>query len=152
MSGSLSYSGRNEEKNAFVIMKVYKSKIDWWLGLPLLYPIFLSVSSMIEGKWMGYIGISVIILLIFFISKTTRYIINENQLIVKSMFIVNERIEINKIRKIEKTNSILSSPALSLDRIAVQYNKFDEVYISPKEKQLFVEELLKINPEIEVRI
>ncbi|MEM0542896.1 PH domain-containing protein [Flavobacterium sp. j3] len=133
-------------------MKVYKSKIDWWLGLPLLYPIFLSVSSMIEGKWMGYIGISVIILLIFFISKTTRYIINENQLIVKSMFIVNERIEINKIRKIEKTNSILSSPALSLDRIAVQYNKFDEVYISPKEKQLFVEELLKINPEIEVRI
>ena len=133
-------------------MKVYKSKIDWWLGLPLLYPIFLSVSSMIEGKWMGYIGISVIILLIFFISKTTRYIKNENQLIVKSMFIVNERIEINKIRKIEKTNSILSSPALSLDRIAVQYNKFDEVYISPKEKQLFVEELLKINPEIEVRI
>lgn len=133
-------------------MKVYKSKIDWWLGLPLLYPIFLSVSSMIEGKWMGYIGISVIILLIFFISKTTRYIINENQLIVKSMFIVNERIEIYKIRKIEKTNSILSSPALSLDRIAVQYNKFDEVYISPEEKQLFVEELLKINPEIEVRI
>jgi hypothetical protein len=133
-------------------MKVYKSKVDWWLGLPLLYPIFVSVSSMFEGKWIGYLGISIIILLIFFISKTTRYIINENQLIVKSMFIVNERIEINKIRKIEKTNSILSSPALSLDRIAVRYNKFDEVYISPREKQLFVEELLKINPEIEVRI
>ncbi len=133
-------------------MVVFKSKIDWWLGLPLLYPIFLSVSSMIEGKWIGYLGISTIILLIVFVSKTTRYIIKENQLIVKSMFIVNEKIEINKIRKIEKTNSILSSPALSLDRIAVRYNKFDEVYISPKDKQLFVEELLKINKEIEVAL
>jgi hypothetical protein len=133
-------------------MSVFKSKIDWWLGLPLLYPIFLSVSSMIEGKWIGYLGISIIIFLIVFVSKTTRYIINENHLIVKSMFIVNEKIEINKIRKMEKTNSILSSPALSLDRIAIRYNKFDEVYISPKEKQLFVEELLKINPEIEVAL
>jgi hypothetical protein len=68
------------------------------------------------------------------------------------MFIVNEKIDIEKIRKIEKTSSILSSPALSMDRIAVKYNKFDEIYISPKEKQLFVDELLLINPTIEVAI
>ena len=68
------------------------------------------------------------------------------------MFIVNERIEISKIKKIEKTNSILSSPALSLDRIAIKFNKFDEVYISPKEKQAFVDDLLKVNPDILVVI
>ena len=68
------------------------------------------------------------------------------------MFIVNERIDISKIRKIEKTNSILSSPALSLDRIAIKFNKFDEVYISPKEKQAFVDELLNVNPDIEIKI
>lgn len=133
-------------------MKIYKSKIDYWLAIPLVYPIFLSVSSMIEGKWIGYLGFFIIIFLVWIISKSTRYVIDNNQLIVKCMFIVNERIDIAKIRKIEKTNNILSSPALSLDRIAVRYNKFDEVYISPKEKQLFVEELLKINPEIEVSI
>lgn len=133
-------------------MKIYKSKIDWWLGLPLLYPIFLSISSMIEGEWIGYVGMITILLFIVFISKSTRYIIAENQLIVKCMFIVNDRIEISKIRKIEKTNPLLSSPALSLDRIAIRYNKFDEVYISPKEKQAFVDELLNVNPDIEIKI
>ncbi len=133
-------------------MQTYKSKIDWWLGLVLVYPIFRSIQSIIEGEWYGYLGLLLTLLLIVFISKSTRYIITENRLIVKCMFIVNDKIEISKIRKIEKTNSILSAPALSLDRIAVFYNKYDEVYISPKDKQAFVDELLKINPEIEVKI
>ena len=132
--------------------KVYRSKIDWWLGLPLVYPIFRSIQSIFEGEWYGCLGLLLTILLIVFISKSTRYIISENQLIVKCMFIVNERIDISKIRKIEKTNSILSSPALSLDRIAIKFNKFDEVYISPKEKQAFVDELLNVNPDIEIKI
>jgi hypothetical protein len=85
------------------------------------------------------------------LSKTTQYIINENQLLVKSTWIVNERIDISKITKIEKSNSILSSPALSLDRLLVRYNKYDEVLISPKEKKEFIDELLKINPNIEIK-
>jgi hypothetical protein len=133
-------------------MKIYKSKVDWWLGLVLVYPIFSSVASIIEGEWIGYIGIGLCLLFIVFISKSTRYIISENHLIVKCMFIVNDKIEISKIRKIEKTNSILSSPALSLDRISIKFNKYDEVYISPKERQAFIDELLKINPEIESTI
>ena len=133
-------------------MKIYKSKVDWWLGLVLVYPIFRSVASIIEGEWIGYIGIVLCLLFIVFISKSTRYIISENHLIVKCMFIVNDKIEISKIRKIEKSNSILSSPALSLDRIAIKFNRYDEVYISPKERQAFIDELLKINPEIESTI
>jgi hypothetical protein len=133
-------------------MKIYKSKIDWWLGLVLVYPIFRSVASIIEGEWIGYIGIVVCLLFIVFISKSTRYIITENLLIVKCMFIVNDRIEISKIRKVEKTNSILSAPALSLDRIAIKFNKFDEVYVSPKDKHAFVDELLNLNPDIEIKI
>lgn len=133
-------------------MKIYKSKIDWWLGLVLVYPIFRSIVSIIEGEWLGYLGIVLCFLFIVFISKSTRYIIAENQLIVKCMFIVNDRIEISKIRKIEKTNSVLSSPALSLDRIAIKFNKFDEVYISPKERQNFLNDLLLINPNIEVNV
>ena len=133
-------------------MKIYKSKIDWWLGLVLVYPIFRSIASIIQGEWIGYLGVLLTALFIVFISKSTRYIIEENQLIVKCMFIINDKIDISKIKKIEKTNSILSSPALSLDRIAIKFNKYDEVYISPKEKQAFVDELLKINPEIEVTI
>lgn len=133
-------------------MKIYKSKIDWWMSLVLVYPIFRSILSIIEGEWIGYLGILMCLGFIFFISKSTRYIIEEDQLTVKCMFIVNNKIAISKIKKIEKTNSILSSPALSLDRISIKFNKFDEVYISPKEKQSFLNDLLKINPNIEIKI
>lgn len=133
-------------------MKVFKSKIDYWWGIPLVYPIFMSVTSIVEGEWLGWLLLVGIVLFIWLISWSTRYIIDGNQLIVKCLFVVNDTIEITKIRKIEKTNSVLSSPALSLDRIAIRYNKFDEVYLSPKERQLFIDELVAIHPEIEVTL
>lgn len=129
---------------------MFKSKIDWWFGLILVYPIFVSIKTILEGEWIGFIGIGVVVGLILIFSKTTQYIIFENQLIVKSTWIVNERIDISKITKIEKTNSILSSPALSLDRLRIRYNKYDEILISPKEKKAFMDEVLKINPNIEI--
>lgn len=132
-------------------MKVFKSKIDWWFGLILVYPIFLSIKAMLEGEWLGLLGLAAVVGFILILSKTTQYIIDENQLIVKSTWIVNERIDISKITKVEKSNSILSSPALSLDRLLVRYNKYDEVLISPKEKKEFIDELLKINPTIEMK-
>jgi Bacterial PH domain len=133
-------------------MKVFTSKIDWWFGLVLLYPIFRSMVGILEGDWLGYLGIVLIAVIIVFFSKTTQYIVNDTQLVIQCMFIVNEKIDIRKIRKIEKTSNMLSSPALSLDRIAIKYNTFDEIYISPKEKQFFIDELLLINPTIEVAI
>lgn len=132
-------------------MKIFKSKIDWWFGLILVYPIFLSVKALLEGEWIGLLGLTGVVGFILILSKTTQYIINENQLVIKSTWIVNERIDISKITKIEKSNSILSSPALSLDRLLVRYNKYDEVLISPKEKKEFIDELLKINPAIEIK-
>jgi hypothetical protein len=132
-------------------MKIFKSKIDWWFGLILVYPIFLSITALLEGEWIGLLGLAGVVGFILVLSKTTQYIINENQLIVKSTWIVNEKIDISKITKIEKSNSILSSPALSLDRLLVRYNKYDEVLISPKEKIEFINELLKINPNIEIK-
>ena len=133
-------------------MKIYKSKVDWWLGLPLIYPIFKSIQSIFDGEMFGYLALIGIIFVILFVSKTTRYIISEDKLNIKSMWIVNDKIEINSIRKLKKSKSILSAPALSLDRLVIKYNKFDEIYISPKDKQLFVNEVIKINPNIEVKI
>jgi hypothetical protein len=133
-------------------MKIYKSKIDWWLGIVFVYPLFLGIQSIVEGKWIGFIILFGVVFFIWFISKTTSYIIKEDELQVKSMFIVNQKIAISKIRKIEKSNSILSSPALSLDRIVIRFNKYDDIYISPKQKLEFVECLLSINPSIEVKI
>ena len=91
-----------------------------------------------------FVGIILLISVLFY---TTRYTIEgENLLIWRT------KIDIKSIRKIYKTRNPLSSPALSIDRIAIVYNKFDEVLISPADRAAFIQELVAINPAIEVHL
>lgn len=53
---------------------------------------------------------------------------------IKSGVLISKTIKINDVYRIEKTNSILSSPALSLDRIEIFYGNQNSIIISPKEK------------------
>lgn len=129
-------------------MKTFRSKIDWWLILLILgifgYPI-------VEGIQTHQYGLSItmiaILFFMFWMFSKIKYVIDGTML--KVWWI---KIDIHSIKRIYKTNNPLSSPALSLDRIAIVYNKYDEVLISPKLKKEFVEELLKINPTIIVEI
>ncbi|MBN8566503.1 MAG: PH domain-containing protein [Flavobacteriales bacterium] len=129
-------------------MKTYRSKIDWWLILLILgifgYPIM-------EGILTNQYGLSItmisILIIMFWMFSKIKYVIEGTMLKVWWV-----KIDIHSIKRIYKTNNPLSSPALSLDRIAIVYNKYDEVLISPKLKKEFVDELLKINPSIIVEI
>ncbi len=129
-------------------MKVYRSKIDWWLILLILgifgYP-------MAEGVLSNQYGLSLtmlsILLLLFWLFSKIKYGIEGT--LLKVWWI---KIDIHSIKRIYKTNNPLSSPALSLNRIAIVYNTYDEVLISPQLKKEFTDELLKINPSIIVEI
>jgi len=46
------------------------------------------------------------------------------------------------------TNSILSAPALSFDRIEIFYNRFDSIVISPGDNAAFIADLKEINSAI----
>ncbi|HET8839525.1 MAG TPA: PH domain-containing protein, partial [Flavobacteriaceae bacterium] len=41
-------------------------------------------------------------------------------------------------------------PATAGKGLVVKYNKYDEIYISPKTNDSFVEKLLQLNPKIEI--
>ena len=95
--------------------------------------------------------ISVICLgFIYYNSKTTYYIIEGNELICKSLFL-KRKIEINSIRKIEKSNSLGSiyKIATAFHGITIHYNKFDDVYISPENHLEFCKLLKEQNPTIQ---
>jgi hypothetical protein len=128
--------------------KVYKSKIDWWLVILILaifiYPI---IEGILSKEHLLSLIFGVILIVLFFLSKTIQYKIEGETLVIWKT-----KIDIKTIRKIYKTRNPLSSPAMSINRIAIVYNKFDEVLISPKEREEFIDELLKINPNIEVKI
>jgi hypothetical protein len=82
----------------------------------------------------------------------TVYTVENRELKIKMGFFSFRSININEIKKISKTNSILSSPAASFDRIEIEYGEFGSVIISPKRKLSFSRELVQLNPKIENKL
>ncbi|WP_395633456.1 PH domain-containing protein [Flavobacterium sp.] len=127
-------------------MSVYKSKVDWWLilliGGILCYPIVDGMMTQEYVLSLVFVGLSLLVFLMF---RTVKYKIEGQYLRIWTT-----KIDIHSIKKVYRTNNPLSSPALSLDRIAIVYNKYDEILISPKDRSAFIAELLSINPAIEL--
>lgn len=135
-------------------MKIYKSKIDswFWMLMPItlfitIFPAFL-LNVPVE-VWICYGITALLIIGLFILMLRLRYVIDSRFLTIKMSF-WTKKIDIKTIRKIEKNRTLLSSPALSIDKIEIFYNKYDSILISPKEKTKFIANLLEINPEIEV--
>ena len=72
-----------------------------------------------------------------------KYVIVNDTLRIYSFFWIHKDIKIDSIRKMEPSRSIISSPAGSLKRLAIHYNKYDVVYISPRYQEDFINEINK---------
>jgi len=131
----------------------FKSKV----GLKLIIPIAvilggLSILFIVKGIWPGLLTILGTAAFIVHLFISTKYTINNTNLQVQSGFFINQTINIKSIRKIVDTRTIISSPALSLDRLEVFYDKFDSIIISPQDKTEFIKQILAINNQILVQI
>ena len=103
-----------------------------------------------DGAWPALAIILVFVLFLLYIFKTTYYTIFDGKLNVRSAFFINTTIYISSITKISETNTFLSAPAASLDRLEIVYNEFSSLVISPKDKKGFIEEICKQNPAVKV--
>lgn len=134
-------------------MKRFYSKIGLEVVIPIVLIIGVTTTLMVLQKaWPGVAVLLVTMLFIVHLITNTYYQIEHSALRIKSGFIINKLIAINSIRKIQKSNSIFSSPAASLDRLEIFYNKYDSILISPKDKQEFLAQLRNINPAIEIQV
>lgn len=90
----------------------------------------------------------------------TNYKINSDKLKLKSG-IWNDKILIHSIQTIDIVHSIWKlkyiiflsanySPALGNKGFLIKYDKFKEIYVSPKNPETFLVKLLKLNPEINI--
>jgi hypothetical protein len=133
-------------------MKVYKSQLGLELIIPmsLLFGIGLYMSFM-DKKWTALFIILVSISFICYLFTSIKYTIEKENLNIKCGFLTNQNIDINTIYKISETYNPLSSPAGSIDRLEIKYNKFESVLISPKDKNAFINDLILVNPNIEVQ-
>lgn len=62
------------------------------------------------------------------------------------------KIEINDMTEIiiGKTMWVGTKPATAKKGVIIKYQKFEEIYISPESNELFLTEILKINPNIKI--
>ena len=141
---------------------VFKSSIHLSSGLILtiIPTIMISVALMgllFETPNTGIMIGSIIFILIgstfFWILLDTKYSIKENDLYYCSGPI-RVKIDIQSIRKIKHQkglyNECFLKPSLDYNGLYIYYNKFDDIYLSPKDQDVFVNYLLKINPKIDL--
>jgi len=78
--------------------------------------------------------------------RSTYYRIDGHTLVIRSS-IFSWRVPIGEIRSITPTRSALSSPALSLDRLRIEYGG-KAIMVSPEDPKRFIEALRAKNPAI----
>ena len=130
------------------MVQVYKSKIDLWLGAVLWVAIvlcFIPLLSAIPSGTPGEILMAVITMLVgagipLWLIANTRYILSDTDLLIKSGPF-RWRLALGDIHNISPTRNPFSSPALSLDRLKIDYGHYQSVMISPKNKTEFLQDL-----------
>lgn len=128
----------------------FQSKKDIWLAVLIWGVIILMFFMMItEQNIVVYIVGILNNALLLWLWFGTNYKIDDEDLIVRSGPF-KSTIDIKSIKKLRATKTLLAGPALSIDRIEIQYKRYDSVIVSPKEKNKFIESLLSKNKSIEV--
>ncbi|MBU3823866.1 MAG: PH domain-containing protein [Candidatus Oceanisphaera merdipullorum] len=127
---------------------VYKSKIDSLLIAVLISAIvlciYVSVTVLSSGSsatwWVILIVVSLGIGLPLWLLVGTRYTLDSKLLLVQSGPF-KWRIPVVEITNITPTKDPLSSPALSLDRLRIDYGRSNMLMISPRDKERFLKDL-----------
>lgn len=128
--------------------KVHPSKRDAWLVAVLapaigvsLYTAFILFAS---GAGLSLLIAGVTLVagagLPLWILCATRYTLDADELLVQSGPF-RWRIALADIERVVPTASALSSPALSLDRLRIDYGRGKSLLISPRDKAQFLDEI-----------
>lgn len=131
---------------------VFKSKIAWWfyalealLGGVAALMVVLAIK---EQQAVLYVAAAVFVLIEGFLMVpmllNTKYVLDENRLwVICGLY--TKRIAYTNILQVKPNFDPSSSPALSLDRLQLQYKNKDGnnnfVSVSPKSKEQFIDEL-----------
>lgn len=140
---------------------VYKSGFSKINILILLLPVLLvTIISFFNEKDTDLViypplAILAFLLVVFTILYFTTYYEIQKEVLIISMFFYKTKIKISEIRILNYSNSFyktnLYKPGFHNKGIEILYNKYDDIFISPKNRDQFINQLLEINPNIEIK-
>lgn len=127
--------------------ETFRSKVDRWLVLVLGAAGILAVVAVGAAFQTGEMPLLAALAILLFavglptwILATTRYDLSNELLVVRSGPF-RWRIPLSEITSVATTRNPLSSPALSLDRLRLEYGKGRALMISPRDKDEFLRAL-----------
>ena len=130
--------------------RVFPAKVSWWLFGPILALLLGITGRMIYDKlWLVLLPLAGVYVLVFSILLHTRYTLTGDELLIRCSFL-SWHVPVQHITRIRPTHNPLSSPAPSLDRLEITYNRYDQILISPRDKAGLVAALQQLNPNIQV--
>ena len=130
-------------------MQRFDSKVDTWLAVLLLssavFCICAAVYAVYSEPQLKSIWVAVALIVVgsglpLWLMKSTYYLINNDLLTVRSGPF-KWRIKLADITAVKGSKNLLSSPALSLDRLKISYGKGKFILVSPKDKNAFKQAL-----------
>ncbi len=132
--------------------KTYRSKVNLWIVVFIVLAVVCSVAPFFqEGQPLMGIGIGTLATLaLVWMLHSTRYIVRDDVLVIKSCFLSYGTWRIADIESIRPTHNPLSAPAASLDRLEIRFSGRRSVLVSPRRKQEFIDYILELNPNIKL--
>lgn len=128
--------------------QIYTSKIDTWLAVVLIGAMVLCLFAFLASLRSGHMASVIVTLpalvigagLPLWLMTSTSYTLSNTTLFIKSGPF-KWTVPVKDITSVTPTSNPLSSPALSLDRLRIEYGRSQAVMISPKLKSQFIEDL-----------
>jgi hypothetical protein len=134
----------------------YPSRVDTWIaailiGLALSVPAY-AIAALLAAdgtETMIFLSIAAFTaLLLIGLVWPVRYTLEDDRLVIR-FGLVRQRIAYADLEEVAPTRTLISGPALSLDRLAVRHRK-GSTLISPKEKDAFLRDLAGRDPGLEL--
>lgn len=136
---------------------VHRSKVDAWIALVLWAAFAMSlgacvlVATLRPEHWIVIVALLVVVWgLVGLIAWPVEYRIGSDVLIVRSG-LLRWRVPLSAIEEVSPTRNATSSPAFSLDRLAVTYRQpggMSTILISPVSKARFYDDLRAVAPHL----
>ena len=139
----------------------FKSRKDWLFALIIygliLFFIFIFVLDWTQNgiesndSW-RYIVMMAVTVFLLWIFYGTKYELSKNHL-KYNCGPINGKIELKKINQIIKEKSLWSGlrPATARNGLIIKYEKYNDIYISPKTNETFIKKILELNSSIEIK-
>ena len=123
----------------------FKSKVDAWFYAVLIGSVIVVIGAVLpivqQPSLVNFIFVGSVLLvaagLPLWLLAGTRYLVEDGMLTIRSGPF-KWSIRLDEIRSVQPSRSLLSSPALSLDRLKIVYGAGKQVLVSPRDREAFL--------------